>query len=165
MNDRFNLVSDIQGIKKFKSHDLDILGSIGVGYLFGSLLQTAPETLAVSGLEDIQPEPEALTPTRDITVVKVAPKAPSVTPVMLAPTGEYYVQMAAGFKTDMEVDCKHTQDLRDAGIDYDIKYTTIGGKNAALVVIGPFETKEEAASQLPSLRRYSRDAFVKRLRD
>ena len=163
VNDRFNLVSDIQGINKFKSHDFDILGSIGVGYLFGSPIQPEPEALVASGLEDIQPVPA--TPQRNITVVKVAPQALSVAPVMAAPTGEYYVQMAAGFKTDMETGCKHTKDLRDAGIDYDIKYTTIGGKNAALVVVGPFETKEEAASQLPSLRRYSKDAFVKRIKD
>ncbi len=161
VNDRFNLVSDIQGIKKFRSHDFDILGSIGVGYLFGSLFQPEPESLVASGLEDIQP----VTPKREITVIKVAPQPLAIAPVMAAPTGEYYVQMAAGFKTNMETGCKHTKDLRDAGIDYDIKYTTIKGRNAALVVVGPFETKEEAKSQLPSLRRYSKDAFVKRIKN
>ncbi len=162
VNDRFNLVSDIQCIKKFRSHDLDILGSIGVGYLFGSLLQPEPESLVASGLEDIQPA----SPKREITIVKVAPQTMVVAPVLAdKPKGEYYVQMAAGFKTDMETGCKHTRDLRQAGIDYDIKYTTIKGRNAALVVVGPFETKEEARSQLPSLRRYSKDAFVKKIKD
>ncbi len=161
VNDRFSLVSDIQGVKKFRSHDFDILGSIGVGYLFGSLLQPEPEAIVASGLEDVQPVVQK----REITVIKVAPQPIAVAPVIAAPTGEYYVQMAAGFKTNMETGCKHTRDLRKAGIDYDIKYTTIKGKNAALVVIGPFETKEEAKSQLPSLRRYSKNAFVKRIKN
>ncbi len=163
VNDRFSLISDIQGVKKFNSHDFDILGSVGIGYLFGSLLQPEPEVAVIdSGLEDVQPKPKK----REITVIKVAPQAVVDAPIVAqAPKGEYYVQIAAGFKTNMETGCKHTRDLRKAGIDYDIKYTTIKGKNAALVVVGPFETKEEAKAQLPKLRKFSKDAFVKRIKN
>ncbi len=163
VNDRFSLVSDIQGVKKFKSHDFDILGSVGVSYLFGSLLQVEPKPVVNAGLEDVHPAPVK----REITVVKVAPQPVETAPIVVdvAPKGEYYVQIAAGFKTDMETGCKHTRDLREAGIDYDIKYTTIKGKNAALVVVGPFETREEAKAQLPSLRKYSKDAFVRKIKN
>jgi len=160
VTDKLSLISDIQGIKKFRSHDLDILASLGLGVFFGAALQPEPEALVASGFTDVIPQ----APKREITVVKVAPQAEAVAPVLTAPVGEYYVQIAAGFKTDMETGCKHTRDLRNAGIDYDIKYTTIKGKNAALVVVGPFETKKEAASHLPELRTYSKDAFVKRIK-
>jgi hypothetical protein len=159
INDKFNLISDIQAIKKFKSHDLDILGSLGVSFLFGKALQPEPEALVASGLEDVHPA----APKRKITIVKVAPQPKAAAPVVTAPKGEYYVQMAAGFKTDMETGCKHTKDLRDAGIDYKIKYTTLKGKNAALVVVGPYETKAEATSHLAALKKYSKDAFVKKI--
>ena len=166
VNDRFNLVSDIQGIKKFTSHDLDILGSLGVSFLFGKTLQPEPEALVASGLEDIQPA----APKRNITIVKVESQPIAAAPIVedtisTAPTGEYYVQIAAGFKTDMETGCKHTKDLRDAGIDYDIKYDTIKGKNVARVVVGPFMTKAEATSHLAELRKFSKDAFVKRIKN
>ncbi len=185
MNNKFSLISDVQAIKKFKNHDLDILGSLGVAYLFGASLAPEPETTVVSGLADTLP---ALTPKREITIIKVQPQAIAATEVepqttVMAddkiravsyaneynensslPTGEYYVQMAAGFKTDMETGCKHTKDLRAAGIHYDIKYTTIKGENAALVVIGPYATRAEATSHLPELKQYSKDAFVKRIK-
>jgi hypothetical protein len=160
INDKLNLVSDIQAIKKFKSHDLDILGSLGISFLFGKAFQPEPEALVASGVEDIQPAAE---PKRKITIVKVAPQPKVEAPVITAPKGEYYVQMAAGFKTDMETGCKHTKDLRDAGIDYKIKYTTVKGKNAALVVVGPYETKAEATDHLAALKKYSKDAFVKKI--
>ncbi len=162
INDRLSLVSDIQGVKKFRSHDLDILGSLGIGYLFGNFTQPEPEALVASGLEDVEPTAPAK---QEVTIVKVAPQAAVAAPILKAtPKGEYYIQMAAGFKTDMETGCKHTRDLRKAGIHYDIKYTTIKGKNAALVVVGPYATKKEAASHLPELRKYSKDAFVKRIK-
>jgi len=163
LTNRFNLLADVQGIKKFSNHDLDILGSIGIGFLFGNAFQPAPEAIVASGLEDVTP----VAPVRKVTVVQVAPQ-PMAEPVIqeaIAPMGEYYVQMAAGFKTDMETGCKHTRDLRNAGIDYDIKYTTIRGKNAAIVVVGPYETKQEAKSHLKELRKYSKDAFVKRIKN
>ncbi len=159
INDQFSLVSDIQGIKKFNNHDLDILGSLGIGYLFGNAFQAEPEAVVVSGLEDIAPAP-----TRNITVVEVEPQA-TVAPIQALPMGEYYVQMAAGFKTNMETGCKHTKDLRAAGIHYDIRYTTIKGKNAALVVVGPYNTRKEAKADLPRLRKYSKDAFVRKLKN
>ncbi len=163
LTDKFNILADVQGIKKFSNHDLDILGSIGVGFLFGNAFQPAPEAVVASGLEDVTP----VAPVRKVTVIQVAPQpaAAVVIDEAVAPMGEYYIQMAAGFKTDMETGCKHTRDLRDAGIDYDIKYTTIRGKNAALVVVGPYDTKEEAKSHLKELRKYSKDAFVKRIKN
>jgi septal ring-binding cell division protein DamX len=170
LTDKFNILADVQGIKKFNNHDLDILGSIGLGFFFGNAFQPAPEAVVASGLEEVTPA----APVRKVTVVQVKPQPVVVAEVAkivtddkveAAPTGEYYIQMAAGFKTDMETGCKHTRDLRDAGIDYDIKYTTIRGKNAAIVVVGPYDTKEEAKSHLKELRKYSKDAFVKRIKN
>ena len=133
--------------------------------MFGDNLQPTPSTVVDSGLEDRLPV--APQPTRDLTIVEVAPQAVAVEPIVEEKPahshGQYYIQIAAGFKTDMETGCQHTKDLRDAGIDYDIKYTTIKGKNAALVVVGPYETSAAAKSHLDEMRVYSKDAFVKKI--
>ncbi len=153
-----NVLADVQGVKKFDNYDLDVLASVGIGYLFGGMSQTAPETKVL---------PISAAP-RNVTVVKVAPtvitETEQVSEVM-APVGEYYVQLATTFTTDMQNGCKYIDQLKDRGIDYDIRYTTIKGKNAQILVVGPYSSIAEAKENLSMLKKISRNAFIKRIVD
>jgi len=164
LSERVNLLADIQAIKKFRDNDLDILTSVGLGFLFGSTKQVAPET-AVPAIK--------VEPTREITIVKVKPNpiptartvAVTVTAPKAVQRGNYYIQLAAAFKSDLETGCHYTDELKKEGIDYDIRYTTIKGKNASILVVGPYNSKDEAKEDLAKIRKIAKDAFIRRLKD
>ncbi len=156
LSDSISVLADVQGVKKFDDHDLDILASIGFGYFFGGVTQTPPETKVMP----ISAKP------KEVTIVKVAPAVIATNPTVKAlPSGEYYIQMATAFTTDIEKDCKYIDELKKAGIDYEIKYRTIKGKNAQVLVVGPYATKEEAKENLPAIKKIAKDAFIKKMRD
>jgi hypothetical protein len=162
LSERVNLLADVQAIKKFRDNDLDILTSVGLGFFFGSTKQVAPETTVPA---------VKVEPTREITIVKVKPnpmptaKTVAVTAPKAVQSGNYYIQLAAAFKTDLETGCHYTDELKKEGIDYDIKYTTIKGKNASILVVGPYNSKDEAKEDLAKIRKIAKDAFIRRLKD
>lgn len=157
INNKVSLLADIQGIKKFRDNDLDLLASIGLGFFFGADHQIAPEVKAVTTPK----------PVREVTVIKVKPKAVSSAEVIqpALPAGEYYIQLAAAFKTDLETGCHYTDELQKEGIDYDIKYTTIRGKNASILVVGPYNSKEEAKEDLAKIRKISKNAYIRKIKE
>ena len=162
ITDKVNLLADIQGIKKFKDNDLDILASLGLGFFFGANTQSIPETTAP--VVHVRP---SVPTNREITIVKVkqAPRATYRHDTRVMPThrGNYYLQLAAAFKSDLESGCHFTDELKQEGIDYEIKYATINGKNASLLVVGPYSSKEEAREDLAKIRKISKNAFIRRL--
>ena len=153
ITDRVSVLADVQGIKKFRDNDLDVLASLGLGFFFGGASQVAPET----EVTEVTPEPR-----REITIVKVKP---STTTVEALPAGDYYIQLAAAFNSDIEKGCHFTDELKKDGIDYQVKYITIKGKNASVLVTGPYASKEDAKEELFKIRKISKDAFVRTIRD
>ncbi len=71
----------------------------------------------------------------------------------------YYIQMAALFKGNGEV---LTAKLERKNYPYVLYNTERFGKEATLVLVGPYETRKEAAVALRYLKRLSRKAFIKR---
>ncbi len=71
----------------------------------------------------------------------------------------YYVQMAALFKGNGEV---LTAKLERKNYPYVLYNTERFGKEATLVLVGPYETRKEASVALRYLKRLSRKAFIKR---
>lgn len=71
----------------------------------------------------------------------------------------YYVQMAALFKGNGDM---LTSRLERKKYPYVLYNTKRFGKDATLVLAGPYETRKEAAVALRYLKRLSRKAFVKR---
>ena len=166
INDKVSLLADVQGIKKFRDNDFDILASLGLGFFFGANNQVAPKTTTIN----IVPKKK---PVRKITIIKLKPKTETKTLVVKeAPkkvksskSGEYYIQLAAAFKTDVADGCHFTEEMDKEGISYSVKYTKIGGKNASVLVTGPYSSKEEAKEELAKIRKISKDAFIRRFKD
>ncbi|RUM63528.1 MAG: hypothetical protein DSZ05_08500 [Sulfurospirillum sp.] len=71
----------------------------------------------------------------------------------------YYVQMAALFKGNGEM---LTSRLERKNYHYVLHHVNRFGKEATLVLVGPYQTRRAAAVALRYLRRLSRNAFVKR---
>lgn len=71
----------------------------------------------------------------------------------------YYVQMAALFKGNGNM---LTSRMERKNYPYVLYNTTRFGKDATLVLAGPYETRKEAAVALRYLKRLSRKAFIKR---
>ena len=166
INDKVSLLADVQGIKKFRDNDFDILASLGLGFFFGTNNQVAPKTTTIN----IVPKKE---PVRKITIIKIKPKTETKTLVVKeAPkkvksskSGEYYIQLAAAFKKDVADGCHFTEEMDKEGISYSVKYTKIKGKNASVLVTGPYSSKEEAKEELAKIRKISKDAFIRRFKD
>ncbi len=161
INDKVSLLADLQGIKKFRDNDLDILASLGLGFFFGANQQVAPETTVVA----VAPKAE---PVREITIIKVKPKTnTSKKKINTVSTtkGNYYIQLAAAFKQDVAEGCHFTEEMDKEGIAYDVKYTTIKGKNASVLVTGPYSSREEAKEELAKIRKISKDAFIRKFKN
>ncbi len=71
----------------------------------------------------------------------------------------YYVQMAALFKGNGEL---LTSKLERKNYPHVLYNTTRFGKDATLVLVGPYETRKEASVALKYLKRLSKKAFVKK---
>ncbi len=163
ITDRVNILADVQGIKKFRDNDLDILASLGLGFFFGANTQSAPEVEAAK----VVPQETK----REITIIKVKPETvptnavPAEMDEAVVPSGDYYIQLAAAFKTDIEKGCHFTDELKKEGIAYDVKYITIKGKNVSILVTGPYSSREEAKEELAKIRTISKDAFIRKIEE
>ncbi len=71
----------------------------------------------------------------------------------------YYIQMAALFRGNGEL---LTSKLERKNYPHVLYNTTRFGKDATLVLVGPYESRKEASIALKYLKRLSRKAFVKR---
>ncbi len=168
INDKVSLLADLQGIKKFRDNDLDILASIGLGFFFGAVHQAVPEKI-------VEPTTPVVTPKREITIIKVhhnnitvAPKEVKEAPITVKEKatgkGNYYIQLETAFKTDLEKDSPYVKKLKKEGIDYDIKYVTIKGKNAARLVTGPYNSKAQAKEELGKIKEIAKDAYIVKIK-
>ncbi len=106
--------------------------------------------------------PEVMDEKTAACVVEVENEAPNVvegtTESAEIPEG-YYIQMAALFKGSGEI---LTSRLERKNYPYVLHQTERFGKDATLVLVGPYETRKEAAVALRYLKRLSRKAFIKR---
>ncbi|OQX75034.1 MAG: hypothetical protein B6D59_00435 [Campylobacteraceae bacterium 4484_4] len=166
VNKRVALVSEAKAIKKFDNGDLDISAMLGLGLYFGGKKAPARESAVVKRLSKTKIKP-VLPPAPVVTVVKVPKMDEKERAVAALPhRSAYYIQVAAAFKTHLKRDCKHyLHQITDAGLPYRIKKATVNGKPAELLLVGPYRTPKEAKTDLPTLRKIDKGAFIKKIID
>ena len=186
VTDRVNLVTEVKGMHKADNGKNEVIGTVGVGVKLGAINKPAPNcsTPQAMSLEEfarmckterpaapvqittpvqqVQPEPVVVTkPAPQETIEETPYITPVPTPVEQSGTipNGYYVQLAALFKGNGDI---LTSRLERKKYPYVLHKTTRFGKEATLVLAGPYETRREAVVALRYLKRLSRGAFVKR---
>jgi hypothetical protein len=178
INDSFNISADMQAIHKLDSSDIDLLSSIGVGMIFGQSERKKPKQPSkVAKLPTLKPKVEkkieAQKPhNRRITIIKrvVHETKPAVciypknkpTPSY---RGKYYVQLMTVFKTDLEsTRLPIFRELKERDYHYKIRYPITNGKTSSTLVVGPYQTRDEAKFYLADLKSLKKDAYIIKLK-
>ncbi len=178
-----SLVTEVKGMHKAENGDNDIIGTVGLGMKIGApeekkpacapakkvlsldefsrmckTKQPAPQPAkmvqAPVEVQQMQHEP-AVVESETTCVVESAPVEEESVEI---PTG-YYVQMAALFKSSGAM---LTSKLERKNYPYVVYNTKRGGRDVALVLVGPYHSRKEASVAKRYLRRLSRGAFVKK---
>ncbi len=186
--DNINLSLEAKGIRKFDTHDIDYTLSLGVGYLFGQSLTNPHVTQVQSTVEeitlpvihkeetivndtvatDIQAtsniinEEYSSTDTSDDLTKIIDDTSIYENEMITAKDNNYYVQMAAWFENIQNVKLKNR--LQKRNYEYDIIDTTRHGTGVKLLLVGPYETKNEAKIALKKLKKIKCDAFITKIK-
>ncbi len=175
--DNVNLYSEAKAIKKFDDSSLDFALALGVGFAFGQTISSAPATFVQSSSPEIemlpQSTPVSVEPT---TIVAQEPQIISnsvesveeAQPIIVqeqtpAYDGEYYIQLAAIFHSNIHDDDNIINAIQDSGEPFSIKDAIISGRHAKLLLAGPYMSHQDAQSILPQMRTIQRGAFIKRI--
>ncbi len=191
INDNVDIVTEVKAIHKVENSDDDIMGTVGVGIKFGETSQkeptcASPKALSldqfakmcktpaaqpVAKVQAVQPMPvqkeipiqqpvvqEAQTVDNCVVEVEADEGSVEVSEENVVPEG-YYVQLAALFKGNGEI---LTKRLERKNYPYILHNAKRFGKDATLVLVGPYQTKKEAFVAKRYLKRLSRKAFVKK---
>ena len=156
-------------LRKLKSNDTDIITTLGLAYALENNLPAYPKQRVAhqrvlpqpviakhpvvidSGYERQTSRPEIVAyvePLEEQTVVTKTQK-------------HYYVQLVALASTNPD---SYLTKLYLQGIDNaEVKEVNIRGRNLSLVVVGPFNDREEASQNLRMLKRVSKGAFITKL--
>lgn len=76
--------------------------------------------------------------------------------------GSYYIQVAAlfdGYRGDLS----YSRKLDAAGLDHQLKNTTVSGRDVKLLLVGPYSSKTEAKVDLRRVRNIEKGAFIKKI--
>ncbi len=186
INDSFNISADMQAIHKLDNSKIDLLSSIGVGMTFGEKERKKPK-------QDIKREKLPLPKqkaeakivkenvvkkekphNRKITIIKkvVYEQQPTVSiscntkrRSKLSHRGKYYVQLMTVFKTDLESGkLPIFRKLRQRDYHYQIRYPITNGKTSSTLVVGPYQTRDEAKFYLADLKSLKNDAYIIKIR-
>ncbi len=184
LKNNLSLVTEVKGIHKFENGDNDLIGTVGLGMKIGAPAQKAPTCApakkvlsldefsrmcktkpaaaqpapmpeAPAAVETVQSEPAAVVEPEATCVVESTPAEEESVEI---PEG-YYVQMAALFKSSGAM---LTSKLERKNYPYVVYNTKRGGRDVALVLVGPYHSRREASVAKRYLRRLSRGAFVKK---
>ncbi len=181
INDSFNISADMQAIHKLDSSNIDLLSSIGVGMIFGEKEKKRPkEPSKVSKLPTLKPKMEKKEEkiatskkphNKRITIIKrvVHENKPAICIYPQSkPTpsyrGKYYVQLMTVFKTDLESGrLPIFRELKKRDYHYKIRYPITHGKTSSTLVVGPYQTRDEAKFYLADLKSLKKDAYIVKL--
>ncbi len=166
--DNVHLYSAAKVLKKFDDSSLDIAIALGLGFTFGQTIANAPVVFhPTQEVVELQPESTSIIvqePQQESIVKEAQPVIIQNDTASLA--GEYYVQLAATFHSELENSNNHyIQALKETGEPFRIKNAMIHGQPAQLLLAGPYMSYQDARSALPQMRRIERGAFVKHIRD
>ncbi len=182
ITDSFNVSADMQAVHKLDSADIDILSSIGVGMVFGAKNREEPKQSAeIEKLPIIQPnklqpkikekieqtEPIVIAeePPRRIIIIKRAVNHPIQKRTKPLHRGNYYVQLMTVFKTDLESQrLPIFKELKKRDYRYQIRYPITAGKTSSTLVVGPYQTRDEAKFYLADLKSLKSDAYIVKLK-
>jgi hypothetical protein len=84
------------------------------------------------------------------------------TSTALTNDGDYYIQVAALFNSTGE-DSSYFIKLDAAGLNHQIKETTIRGRDVKLLLVGPYNSDSEARADLQRTKSIEKGAFVKKI--
>ncbi|MCH9814131.1 MAG: hypothetical protein K0U47_09340 [Epsilonproteobacteria bacterium] len=188
MSSMFNLSLEAKALKKFDTDDIDYTMNLALGYMFGPSVRT-PEPYQPSvldeGTDNMRSHDDAFVsqePKKDLVVEREVPIVEHIQtdePVVAAAQIQddivvadeytmaqavslgYYVQMAVWFDQQNPALIKR---LERGGHPYAIKDAVRFSRDAKLVVVGPFESRNDAKVALRDLRRISRDAFITKIK-
>ncbi len=182
LNNYFNISADMQAIHKLDSSDIDLLSSIGVGMVFGAKEIAKPDQSSkIEELPKLQPktkkqekkivekvvQEEKPSERRIIIIKRVVEEKKS--PIYQHPNrkhksshkGRYYVQLMTVFKTDLESGkLPIFRELRKRDYHYKIKYPITNGKASSTLIVGPYQTRDEAKFYLADLKSLKSDAYI-----
>ncbi len=176
--DNINLYSEAKAIKKFDDSSLDFALALGVGFVFGQTISSSlpvafvqpsvqnveilPENDTVitkeptTIVQQVQPLNDTITVQEDQQLVEIQEQTPVY-------EGEYYIQLAAVFHSNIDDDDQIINAIQNRGEPFSIKDAEISGKNAKLLLAGPYLSYEDAKSVLPKMKKIQRGAFIKRI--
>lgn len=75
--------------------------------------------------------------------------------------GNYYIQIAALFNSTG--DLAYFKKLDNAGLNHQLKDTTVRGKDVKLLLVGPYNSMAEAKADLSNAKSIEKGAFVKKI--
>ena len=84
------------------------------------------------------------------------------TSTTLTNEGNYYIQVAALFNSNGE-DSSYFRRLDAAGLNHQIKETTVRGRDVKLLLVGPYSSDSEARADLRRAKSIEKGAFVKKI--
>ena len=167
LNDKLNLITEAKAVKKFKNSDLDVVAAIGLGMMFEPTIQQREHEIIT------QPIPHIVPPVIESTVEPIETMTYQEPPVVheiieeepFVVESEYYIQIAALFKGDFYArNSDYIRKIEANGLNYEIKRTTIRGRSAQLLLIGPYFSDAEARSDLRRAKRVEKGAFIKKIK-
>jgi len=100
---------------------------------------------------------DAIVLEEDATIAETQPVETSSVEEAPASEDGYYVQMAALFKGNGESLIKRLEQKNYPYVKHNV---TRGGREATLILVGPYSTKLEASVASKYLKRLKRDAFI-----
>ena len=186
INKNIDIVTEARWLRKLENNDDDIIATLGIGAKIGeskksvNKLASIPSVNETSEVENAislakfkeiyekKPTVVATTPQKVVVTQPVVTQEPiaeavyvedeSATTSYEEPSQDgYYVQMAALFKSDGEV---LTNRLEKKDYPFVLHNVQRGGKEATLILVGPYESRAEAGVAIKFLKRLKKDAFV-----
>ncbi|MCH9813307.1 MAG: porin family protein [Epsilonproteobacteria bacterium] len=161
INDKVSLIADARAIRKIENRDIDIVAALGVGMIFGATSTIAQPTEEVT----IIPQPDVV----PSVISEPAPLAtltqPTVVTEPIVVDSTYYIQIAALFQNQLETsDSPLIKSIDAQNLNYEIQETTVRGKSAQLLLVGPYYSETEARADLSRAKRVEKGAFIKKIK-
>jgi len=183
INKNIDIVTEARWLRKLENNDNDIIATLGIGAKLGESKKSADKLASIPSVNATSDVQNAISLAKFKEIYKKKPTA-VVAPAPVVAIEEniaeavyvedgndvvetstyeeqaqdgYYVQMAALFKGNGEV---LTNRLEKKDYPFVLHNVDRGGKDATLILVGPYESRAEAGIAIKFLKRLKRDAFV-----
>ncbi len=186
VNDKVNLVGELQGIRKVEDGDKDVIGHIGVGYKFGGqkvktlqdLAAMTPPAAPATVEEPVAPAVEEPATTELIVEPLDAKEAAVAEPIKEAvstydngeigscgsdrATATAGGEVESGYYIQVIALRKNSTDAMISRLEkHGFNYVTQDAGDVTRVLVGPFSSRSAARKTLRRVKRLKRDAFIK----